>query len=265
MFTNFFTTYEATEAPPVVTEEARKIKENYDWLLKTYMPFDMTSYNNVFRDQPSLIQTDNYLDTPISNQTIGTDNITFSNIFTKSSNPFYTRQQSNSQDIHKQNLPKVDTSKTSAKKPNSFGKFNNSKDFIVALNNAYRKGLQEAGLDPNFSLMLVAQDAIETDYGRQVKGNFNYGNITIDKGDPWHYQTSIGLKMKDYKSIEDYVKGKISFLQRKRYKFFEKNPTPNNIIQAMQRLADDGYCPGCKGYGSSIQSTYNSIVKKLNV
>jgi flagellum-specific peptidoglycan hydrolase FlgJ len=79
--------------------------------------------------------------------------------------------------------------------------------------------------------MLVAQDAIETNWGKSVKGDYNYGNLTTT-GTDWHNRTG-DRKWRDFNSIEDYVLGKIDFLSKDRYKFFSTFTANSNISTAM--------------------------------
>lgn len=141
-------------------------------------------------------------------------------------------------------------------------RFNNNIEFSNTLNRAYRKALQERGLDPNYSYMLTAQDANETGWGKDIKGNFNYGNITAGEGEAWHNRTG-NRKWRDFSSINDYVNAKIDFLSRNRYRFFETFNSNHNVASAMQILANRGYDPGNPNYGQRIQSTYNTLMKYL--
>lgn len=141
-------------------------------------------------------------------------------------------------------------------------RFNNNIEFSNTLNRAYRKALQERGLDPNYSYMLTAQDANETGWGKDIKGNFNYGNITAGEGEAWHNRTG-NRKWRDFSSINDYVNAKIDFLSRNRYRFFETFNSNHNVASAMQILANRGYDPGNPNYGQRIQGTYNTLMKYL--
>lgn len=137
--------------------------------------------------------------------------------------------------------------------------FTDKKEFVKTLDNAYKRALSKKGLSTKISLMLVAQDALETGYGKKVKGKYNFGNITT-AGNDWTSRTG-KLKWKDFKSIDDYAEYKINFLGNKRYRLFTDMPNINNVQQTMQILADRGYCPGSPSYGSKINQVYNSILR----
>ena len=171
-------------------------------------------------------------------------------------------------DIWARNTWKAWNDNPSAKVTTSFRYYkssntSNNKEFVVRLNNAYRKALQNKGLDPNYASMLVAQDVNETTYGKDINGNYNYGNLTAKENEPWHRQTG-KRKWRDFSSMEDYVNSKIEFLQRNRYRFFETFNANSNIAVAMQTLANRGYDPGNTNYGKSIQNTYNTVIKYLS-
>lgn len=142
--------------------------------------------------------------------------------------------------------------------PNS-QKFNSNQQFAKTLNQAYRRALQNKGLDPNYSYILTAQDANESGWGKFIKGYYNYGNITTT-GNDWHKRTG-NRKWKDFKSLDDYVNYKIDFLSRNRYRFFQTFSSNANVQQAMQTLADRGYDPGNPRYGINIHNTYNTLMK----
>lgn len=143
---------------------------------------------------------------------------------------------------------------------NNKQQFTDKKEFVQTLNNAFKRALNKAGLNPSYSTMLVAQDAIETGWGAKVKGKFNFGNITTNGSD---YTVKTGnLKWKDFKSIDDYAEYKIKFLSNNRYKFFNL-PNLNNVQQSMQILADRGYCPGTPNYGKLVNDTYKSVLKYI--
>lgn len=139
--------------------------------------------------------------------------------------------------------------------------FSNKKEFVQTLNAAYRQELQRRGMDPNYAGILVAQDALETAYGKSVKGDYNFGNITTN-GSDWHVKTN-NHKWKDFKSLQEYVSYKIDFLSNKRYRYFQTFSANSNPAVAMQVLANRGYCPNSPTYGSKIASVLNSISKYI--
>lgn len=137
----------------------------------------------------------------------------------------------------------------------------NKNQFIQVLNSNYKNALLQRGLNPNYSTILVAQDAYESGWGKSVKGNYNYGNITTN-GTDWHIKTG-NRKWKDFNSIEDYVNYKIDYLSRDRYNFFNTFKPTSNIAIAMQTVANQGYDSTNKNYGKQVERVYNSIIREL--
>lgn len=235
-FNEFFTEFQGLEPPKgYVQDNEFKLQnvDNSDFLssldkLNTYSNFSDISF-----EFPGLQPPSTHTNIP----TLDFSSFNFENMFFKDSK-------------------KEKSSKTSGHK------FNDRKSFVNTMYNAYKDALGEKGLDPNYALALVAQDAIETNYGKSVLGNFNYGNITTN-GDDWHKQTG-KRKWKDFKSLDDYVNYKIKFLGNKRYRYFQTFTANSNIATAMQVLANRGYDPGNPNYGKGVAKVYNDLQKYLS-
>lgn len=141
--------------------------------------------------------------------------------------------------------------------------FTDKSQFVKTLNNVYRKVLQQRGIDPNFAPMLVAQDVLESGWGKKPKGKYNYGNISA--GDKGHGYVAVGThKFTNYASLTDYANAKIDLLSRDRYKFFSTFKASSNVATSMQVLADKGYCPRSPQYGQKVAQVYDSVIKQLN-
>lgn len=231
----FFTTYEGLTPPP------------------NYRVPDLTEYKE---------ET-----TKLENPLQGIHNNYVTNTTMDITEPISTESISdNDSSITEQKDPLVPNYGTKPKRANynsHTSKFSDQVEFSKVMDEAYKKGLKKAGLDPRYSTMLVAQDSLESGYGSKAKGNFNFGNIAAgDLGQGYVTSTS-GLKFSNYKSIDDYVDHKIKTLQKERYNFFKENSPTTDVATAMQRLADQGYCPNTPGYGLSIAKVYNSVLSNL--
>ena len=90
----------------------------------------------------------------------------------------------------------------------------------------YAKILSQMGLNTAYAKMLVAQDGLESAWGTKPSGKFNFGGIkgtgsikrtreVIDGKDVY-----INDSFRDFASLEDYAKYKISLLNNNRYKAF---------------------------------------------
>lgn len=114
----------------------------------------------------------------------------------------------------------LQTSYKSTKNTMKDSKYSNRTEWKQDLAQAYR----DAGItNENAIRMLVAQDALESGWGKKVQGNYNYGNITA--GNSWKGSVVIGndhdsngnpikQRFRSYNSMDEYAKDKVSFLTR---------------------------------------------------
>lgn len=127
------------------------------------------------------------------------------------------------------------------------GKFRTSKEFVQTLNQHYQKALKNRGLDPNYSYILVAQDANESGWGTSLAGNFNYGGIkskTGKKKKTSEYingvKTTVYDSFRDFTSIQDYCNYKVSLLSSGRYNAFSQVPS-SEPSRFLRHINDSGY------------------------
>lgn len=127
------------------------------------------------------------------------------------------------------------------------GKFASHREFVQTLNQHYQAALRDRGLDPNYSYILVAQDANESGWGTALAGNFNYGGIkskTGPKKKTFEYingvKTTIYDSFRNFSSIQDYVNYKVSLLSSDKYRAFSTVPSsePSRFIR---HINDSGY------------------------
>ena len=182
----------------------------------------------------------------------------------------------------KPNLVEVDNSDIKILKNTYFGKPNNSvtptpskgtwkstysgnkEGWLKDLSNAYRN----AGIkNENAIRMLLAQDALESSWGKSAQGKFNFGNITA--GAKWDGDIVVGndtdangnpikQKFRNYNSLEDYAKDKVKFLKN----LYDFNESDNIDIftsklkgsnKAKRHYAEH------KGYKSLLTGVYNKL------
>lgn len=104
--------------------------------------------------------------------------------------------------------------------------FKNKDEFKATMLPIYAKILSQMGLNTAYAKMLVAQDGLESAWGTKPSGKFNFGGIKgtgsikrtreiIDGKDVY-----INDSFRDFASLEDYAKYKISLLNNNRYKAF---------------------------------------------
>ena len=113
--------------------------------------------------------------------------------------------------------------------------------------------------------MLVAQDALETGWGKYYKGNWNFGNIIVPKGsnisgtegkDHDSKGNLITKKFRNFNSLDEYTSYKVSLLNGSRYKAFSGNADPNSFYT---RIKNGGYAVD-PDYVQKLVRVYNSSI-----
>lgn len=132
------------------------------------------------------------------------------------------------------------------------------------LSDAYRK----VGItNDNAIRMLLAQDALESGWGKSAQGKYNFGNLTT--GSSWKGNYVVGndknakgeaikQKFRAYESMDDYAKDKIQFL--KRLYDFDENDDINKFVAKLTG-ANKGkrkYAENVK-YANLLTNVYNSF------
>lgn len=138
------------------------------------------------------------------------------------------------------------------------------KDFINTMKPLYEKILQEQGLDTNYADYLVAQSALESNWGKNQAGEFNLGGIKLPakqkgKGLGTVRKTREVIKGKDmyiedefrnFKDLEDYARFHVRLLNNMNYQAF-KGDFINNVVRG-------GYATDPK-YKQILQDVYDQI------
>lgn len=173
--------------------------------------------------------------------------------------------------INKPVASKPVTDKPVTKTANSTWKspYTNRKQWSTELINAYKK----AGItNDNAIRMLLAQDALESSWGKSAQGKYNFGNLTTGslwKGD---YVTgndknakgeAIKQKFRSYNSMDEYAADKVQFL--KRLYDFDENDDINKFVAKLtgsnkgkRRYAE------ATNYAKVLTGVYNGIPKGEN-
>lgn len=168
--------------------------------------------------------------------------------------------------INKPVASKSVTDKPVTKTANSTWKspYTNRKQWSTELINAYKK----AGItNDNAIRMLLAQDALESSWGKSAQGKYNFGNLTTGSSWKGDYVTSndknakgeaIKQKFRSYNSMDEYAADKIQFL--KRLYDFDENDDINKFVAKLtgsnkgkRRYAE------AKEYANSLRGVYNSF------
>ena len=173
--------------------------------------------------------------------------------------------------INKPVASKSVTDKPVTKTANSTWKslYTNRKQWATELINAYKK----AGItNDNAIRMLLAQDALESSWGRSAQGKYNFGNLTTGSSWKGDYVTgndknakgeAIKQKFRSYNSMDEYAADKIQFL--KRLYDFDENDDINKFVAKLtgsnkgkRRYAE------ATNYAKVLTGVYNGIPKGEN-
>lgn len=168
--------------------------------------------------------------------------------------------------INKPVASKSVTDKPVTKTANSTWKspYTNRKQWSTELINAYKK----AGItNDNAIRMLLAQDALESSWGKSAQGKYNFGNLTTGSSWKGDYVTgndknakgeAIKQKFRSYNSMDEYAADKIQFLNR--LYDFDENDDINKFVAKLtgsnkgkRRYAE------AKEYANSLRGVYNSF------
>ncbi len=143
------------------------------------------------------------------------------------------------------------------------------KEFVDLMRPLYSKELNKKGFDTKYTDILVAQSAMESNWGKSQSGKFNLSGIKADKDDiskglyteckTTEYENGVkkeGIieKFRDFKSLEDFVDYKVKFLNRDRYKAFDGN----SINDFINRVVKGGYATA-PNYGDTLANWYSRI------
>lgn len=168
--------------------------------------------------------------------------------------------------INKPVASKPVTNKPVTKTANSTWKspYTNRRQWSTELINAYKK----AGItNDNAIRMLLAQDALESSWGKSAQGKYNFGNLTTGSSWKGDYVTgndknakgeAIKQKFRSYNSMDEYAADKVQFL--KRLYDFDENDDINKFVAKLtgsnkgkRRYAE------AKEYANSLRGVYNSF------
>ena len=131
-------------------------------------------------------------------------------------------------------------------------------EFVKTMTPAFENALKAKGLDTKYAKYLVAQSALESNWGKSQSGKFNFGGI---KGKGTTRRTRevvngqnvyINDSFRDFKDIDDYANYHVSLLNNKRYNAFTGD--------FIDRVVKGGYATDPK-YRQALSNVYNQIAK----
>ena len=147
--------------------------------------------------------------------------------------------------------------------------YTNRRQWTTELINAYKR----AGItNDNAIRMLLAQDALESSWGKSAQGKYNFGNLTTGSSWKGNYVTgndknakgeAIKQKFRSYNSMDEYAADKVQFL--KRLYDFDENDDINKFVAKLtgsnkgkRRYAE------ATNYAKVLTGVYNGIPKGEN-
>ena len=165
--------------------------------------------------------------------------------------------------------------------------YTNSQDFVSDMTAAYTKALTAKGISTDYAKMLVAQDALESNWGKSsLSKDFNFGGIKAVEGTPFveketkENDSKKGMyttkaKFRKFNSLDDYVNYKINLLNGKRYQAFAGDPsqfyvrvkaggyaTDPNYVEKLTKIYNDPIFSAKQG--GNIPSRIDILVEKFN-
>lgn len=144
-------------------------------------------------------------------------------------------------------------------------KFKNNDEYISTMLPLYQKEVEARGGNPELAYLALAQNALESGWGKHTSGKNNFGGI---KGKGTTRQTkewdgtkyiTINSQFKDFDTPKDFVKYHLDLLGNNRYNIFSSE----NINDSINKIVKGGYATD-PNYGRKLRVTYNSLKKKYS-
>ena len=247
-----------------------------------YLPIDYSSNKNIVETSwsidPELIKISGYRpilrNRVVSTKESSNDITTDSAQETKSKQETYTkpaqktvRAKTVSTQMSQNDVkPKqqISTQKVAESKEGKI--YTNPQDFVRDMTTAYTKALTAKGISTDYAKMLVAQDALESNWGKSsLSKDFNFGGIKAVEGTPFveketkEHDSEKGMyttkaKFRKFNSLDDYANYKINLLNGKRYQAFIGDPS-----QFYDRVKAGGYATD-PNYVEKLTKIYNNPI-----
>lgn len=155
------------------------------------------------------------------------------------------------------------TSSSTTSQYSSDNSFDNQSDFVKQMTSAYATELQRRGYNPAFAEYLVAQDALESGWGKHQSGKNNFGGIKLvgtgkgstKKTKEWNGRAmeTVSATFRDFDSLQDYVNYKINLVGNSNYNVFAYSPN-----QYFNRMKAGGYATD-PNYVSKMNQMLQSV------
>lgn len=153
------------------------------------------------------------------------------------------------------------TTSSSVSQYSNDSSFDDQSDFVKQMMNAYATELQKRGYDPAFAEYIVAQDALESSWGKSQSGSNNFGGIkgkgTSKQTKEWDGSKMISVtdSFRDFNDLKDYINYKIDLVGNNRYNVFAYSPE-----EYFERMKAGGYATD-PNYVSKLNSVLQTVRK----
>lgn len=214
-------------------------------------PSIFTSWNSIHSD---LVIPDIEYFTPVD--TSFTDNLSKSIIL----------QDNKKEEKSTKKEVKKEKSKEQPKIVDSHYIYNNKDKWASDLIESYKR----AGITNQEALRyLLAQDALESAWGKSAQGKYNYGNLTTGSNWSGNYVQGkdkdaagnpISQKFRSYNNMDEYTRDKINFLTRL-YDFNQNDTADVFISKLLGNNSGKRRYAEARNYGEVLKNVYNSVSK----
>lgn len=158
-------------------------------------------------------------------------------------------------------------------KPTIAGTYNDKNKFVSDLSQAYEKELESRGLSKDYAKYIVAQDALESNWGKSSLARyFNFGGVKEIRDDQEGIEANtkesfdgktlktVKQKFRKFKDLEDYVKYKIDLLGNDNYNVFSYRPDQlySRLVSAPKKYATD------PDYLNKMNQMYKSVLATIS-
>ena len=142
-------------------------------------------------------------------------------------------------------------------------KYSNSKNFISDLTNAYKA----AGItNEDLLKLLIGQDALETTWGKNPVGDYNFGNIIVTPSFKGKYKEALDngnkRKFRSYNSLSEYVQDKLRILNNT-YQITNSDSIDSAISKLMGNNKGKYKYAESPNYANTLRTMVQSVNEKF--
>lgn len=143
-------------------------------------------------------------------------------------------------------------------------------EFVNKMRKIYSDILAKKGIDQKYVDALVAQDALESNWGKSQSGKFNFGGVTVSDRLAKSGEVSYTVKRangdgklkkwRNFDSVEDYADYHVRLLNTDKgfsipYHAFDGN----DVNDFINRIVNNGYAQEGKKYGDALAIRYSQV------